>query len=141
LIAFTLGRAAFILRSPRDGGLPGKLDQNIFLARRRALPRARAPTQEHEVKNFRLLFASVVLAAVMPAAAFAACPANVGIGQDYCRDHSIWKCEKCGSEYCEIIQSGKCLKDDPRDNLSDISRLVKRVMASARDVPAYSPRQ
>jgi hypothetical protein len=93
------------------------------------------------VKNFRLLFASVVFAAVMPAAAFAACPANVGIGQDYCRDHSIWKCEKCGSEYCEIIQSGKCLKVDPRDNLTDISRLVKRVMASARDVPAYSPRQ
>ena len=93
------------------------------------------------MKHYRLLFASIAFAAVMPVAAFAACPANVGLGQEYCRDGYKWKCERCGSEYCEIIQPGKCYADDPRDDLSDISRLVKRVMASARDIPAYSPRQ
>jgi len=58
-------------------------------------------------------------------AALAACPANTSEGDTWCDNGTPWKCERCGSEYCSIIQSGSCLKNDAPFSSSDLSRFSK----------------
>ena len=70
-----------------------------------------------------LLFASGV--------ALAACPVGYGEGDKWCDNGTPWKCERCGSEYCSIIQSGSCLKNDTPFHASDRSRWLKRVNAAS----------
>jgi hypothetical protein len=52
--------------------------------------------------------------------ALAACPVGKGEGDTWCDNGTPWKCELCGSEYCSIIQSGSCHKDDAPFNASDL---------------------
>ena len=59
-------------------------------------------------------------------AALAACPVGKGEGDTWCDNGTPWKCERCGSEYCSIIQSGSCLKDDAPFDASELSKLMKR---------------
>ena len=68
------------------------------------------------------IFASMLLAS---GAALAACPANTSEGDTWCENGTPWKCERCGSEYCSIIQPGSCLKDDAPFSSSDLSRFSK----------------
>jgi hypothetical protein len=95
------------------------------------------------VRNYRLLVASIAFAAIMPAAAFAACPVGKRTGDVYCNNRYWWKCDICAGEPCEILQAdrGRCYKDDPNEDVTDISRRVKRILASAREIPSYSPRR
>lgn len=54
-------------------------------------------------------------------AALAACPANTSEGDTWCDNGTPWKCERCGSEYCSIIQPGSCLKNDAPFDSSSLS--------------------
>ncbi len=47
---------------------------------------------------------------------FAACPVGKKEGDTWYKDGREWKCEKCGSEYCEIMTGNSCLKDDPSND-------------------------
>jgi hypothetical protein len=49
-------------------------------------------------------------------AALAACPVGKGEGDTWC--------DRCGSEYCSIIQPGSCLKNDAPFEASDLSKLI-----------------
>jgi hypothetical protein len=93
------------------------------------------------MKILRLAFVSILLSTLASTLASAACPVGKQIGDTWCANGYKWKCEKCGSEYCEIMQPGRCYRDDARYDASDISRLTTRVMVAPRNVPAYSPRQ
>jgi len=57
--------------------------------------------------------------------ALAACPVGKDEGDTWCDNGTPWKCERCGSEYCSIIQPGSCLKDDAPFSSSDLSRFSK----------------
>ena len=56
----------------------------------------------------------------------AACPVGKKDGDTWCKKGMEWKCEKCGSEYCEIITGRRCVKDDNVDPaaLTPLQRLV-----------------
>jgi hypothetical protein len=58
-------------------------------------------------------------------AALAACPVGKDDGDTWCDNGTPWKCERCGSEYCSIIQSGSCSKDDAPFSSSDLTRSGK----------------
>ncbi len=78
--------------------------------------------------------------------AFAACPVGKGEGDTWCENGYKWKCERCGSEYCSIMQPGSCHKDEApagreNDAKLDISRLLKPASLAARGDAAYSPRR
>ena len=64
--------------------------------------------------------------------ALAACPANTSEGETWCDNGTPWKCERCGSEYCSIIQPGSCLKDDAPFSSSDLSRFSKGALRFAQ---------
>jgi len=82
------------------------------------------------------VFASMLLA---PGVALAACPANTSEGDTWCDNGTPWKCERCGSEYCSIIQPGSCLKDDAPFSSSDLSRFSKK--APLRYAQSDEPQQ
>lgn len=82
------------------------------------------------------VFASMLLA---PGAVLAACPANTSEGDTWCDNGTPWKCERCGSEYCSIIQPGSCLKDDEPFSSSDLSRARKE--APRRYAQSDEPQQ
>jgi hypothetical protein len=75
--------------------------------------------------------AIVALSLLVSGVALAACPVGKDEGDTWCDNGTPWKCERCGSEYCSIIQPGSCLKDDAPFNASDLSRLIKRVNAAS----------
>jgi hypothetical protein len=66
------------------------------------------------------------------APALAACPVGKNEGDTWCDNGTPWKCERCGSEYCSIIQPGSCSKNDAPFNASDLSKLIKRVSVASR---------
>ena len=77
--------------------------------------------------RFLLTIGAAIVASSLLASgvALAACPVGKGEGDTWCDNGTPWKCERCGSEYCSIIQSGSCLKDDAPFDASDLSRLIK----------------
>ena len=78
------------------------------------------------IKVIMTIGAALVAATLIASgAALAACPVNKGEGDTWCDNGTPWKCERCGSEYCSIIQSGSCLKDDAPFSSSDLSRYGK----------------
>ena len=90
--------------------------------------------------RYAVLIATLVFAFLAGGSAFAACPVNVPVGGTWCENHYNWKCEKCGSELCPIMQPGKCYKGDERFDVTDASRMIKRTNASQQYGPAYSQR-
>jgi hypothetical protein len=97
--------------------------------------------RETGMKIHRVVLAAIMCTALASTIASAACPVGKKEGDTWCANGYKWKCEKCGSEYCEIMQPGSCLKDDDRLDVTGISRPLKRVSAAPRDVPAYSARR
>ena len=83
--------------------------------------------------RFLLTIGAAIVASSLLASgvALAACPVGKGEGDTWCDNGTPWKCERCGSEYCSIIQSGSCLKDDAPFDASDLSRLIKRANAAS----------
>jgi hypothetical protein len=78
------------------------------------------------IKVITTIGAAVIAASLLATgAALAACPVNKGEGDTWCDNGTPWKCERCGSEYCSIIQPGSCLKDDAPFSSSDLSRFIE----------------
>jgi hypothetical protein len=65
--------------------------------------------------------------------AIAACPVDKGEGDTWCENGTPWKCERCGSEYCSIIQPGSCNKDDAPFDASDLRSKGGGLLRLAQD--------
>lgn len=93
-----------------------------------------------------MLVISGLFVALAGSPAFAACPAGKGEGDTWCENGYKWKCERCGSEYCSIIQSGSCHKDDEAPQALgkgarlDLLHLLKPASATPASQFARSPR-
>ena len=61
----------------------------------------------------------------------AACPVGKREGSTWCKNGMEWKCEKCGSEYCEIMTGRRCVKDDRIDD-ARLTPLQKLLLSMAR---------
>lgn len=88
--------------------------------------------------RYMLLIMTLLLSVFASSVGFAACPVGVGVGGTWCENHYKWKCEKCGSEYCPIMQPGKCLRLDERIDVTEPSQLLKHINAAPQTSPAYS---
>jgi len=65
-------------------------------------------------------------AVIVSSNAQAACPVGKKEGDTWCEKGMQYRCDRCGSEYCQIITGNKCLKDSegggqtPRTKLGDL---------------------
>lgn len=72
------------------------------------------------------LFLGVLLLALLAATPSSATCHSTG-GKKYCKNGYWWKCERCGSEYCEILQAGdgRCLRDDEPFEVSGLRQVLR----------------
>lgn len=81
----------------------------------------------------------IAVALLFSSMAGAACPVGKNEGDTWCKKGMQWKCERCGSEYCEIITGKKCVKDD--DGAEAAETPFGRFLASYdQAIPMPTPR-
>jgi uncharacterized cupin superfamily protein len=61
---------------------------------------------------------AVGLLVMLPVAAYGACPVGKKEKDTWCTNHVEWRCDRCGSEYCQIITGRSCYKEDSFDGLT-----------------------
>jgi len=59
------------------------------------------------MKLLSIAIVSCVLVAIS-GAALAACPVGKSEGDIWCENHMEYRCDKCGSEYCQIFTGNSC---------------------------------
>ncbi len=63
------------------------------------------------MKNaFRALLVIACACLCLPAGA--ACPVGKRVGDTWCANGMVWRCDRCGSEYCSIFTGRRCVRDD-----------------------------
>ena len=94
------------------------------------------------MKRYIAVLVGILLASLITTEAFAACPVGKKLGDVYCRDGYWWKCERCASVDCEILQAGmgRCLKDDEPFEVTVLSRLMQAATATPHAIPNFTKR-
>jgi uncharacterized cupin superfamily protein len=62
--------------------------------------------------------AGLAAIALLAVPALAACPVGKKEGDTWCSNHSEWRCDRCGSEYCPILTGRRCAREDTDQRLS-----------------------